>query len=117
MTSRGATGNRPESLDSADTMPRELATPPPPSRYSYRAATKEIEREISAGERGTQKDVANYCNLTEQQFSHRMRGVNAKFTVEHFGAIADFFKAPPGWPFVPRGEPARASTAKHKKAR
>jgi transcriptional regulator with XRE-family HTH domain len=93
-------------------MPRELAKPPPKSRYSYKAATTEIEKEISAGERGTQKDVASYLNLTEQQFSHRMRGVNAKFTVEHFGAIADFFKAPAGWPFVPMTDEERAARAR-----
>lgn len=82
-------------------MSRELAQPPPPSRYSYKDATREIARELATREVGTQKQVAGYCNLTEQQFSHRMRGVWSKFTVEHFGAIADHLKMPAGWPFIP----------------
>jgi hypothetical protein len=83
-------------------MSRELAQPPPKSRYSYKSATREIARELSSREEaGLQKQVAGYCNLTEPQFSHRMRGVYSFFKVEHFGAIADFLEMPPGWPFVP----------------
>jgi hypothetical protein len=87
-------------------MSRELAKPPPPSRYSYARAVLEVERVLDTLPAGTQKQVAGYCNLTEQQFSHRMRGVQAKFTLEHLGAIADFFKMPAGWPFV-TAEPRR----------
>ena len=39
-------------------MSRELAEPPPPSRYSYAAATKEVARELATRERGTQKQLA-----------------------------------------------------------
>lgn len=96
-------------------MPRELAKPPPKSRYSYREATLEIERQLVKRDRGAQKEVAGYCNLTEQQFSHRMRGVNAFFKIEHFGAIADFWKAPPGWPFVPWTDDEAATRGRRKR--
>lgn len=91
-------------------MSKPLAAPLPESRYSYRAAVLEVEKEIAEAERGVQKQLANELGLTEPQFSHRMRGKNAKFQVEHFGAIADFFKAPQGWPFV-------ALTAEERKRR
>jgi hypothetical protein len=94
-------------LSFAVTMSRKLAEPPPESRYSYQRATAEVEREISDRGVGAQKQVAGYLNLTEQQFSHRMRGAYAKFSVQHFGAIADHFKMPQGWPFVPLAASAR----------
>lgn len=97
-------------------MSKSLAKRPPPSRYSYEAVTEEIERALSsdaARSKGiTQKDVAFHCNLTEAQFSHRMRGVYSQFEVEHFGAIADFLKAPAGWPFVQWNEAARTGPPK-----
>lgn len=103
MASYRAPGKRAEPLDSR-AMPRDLAKPPPKSRYSYAAATLEVEKQLTKRGRGAQKQVAGYCNLTEQQFSHRMRGVYAFFEIEHFGAIADFLRMPPGWPFVPLAE-------------
>lgn len=85
-------------------MPPRRAKSPPESRYSYDRITEEIQSAIERTKRErpgfTQKDVASYCNLTEQQFSHRMSGIRVWFKVEDLGAIADFLRAPPGWPFV-----------------
>lgn len=82
-------------------MPRSLPSPPPPSRYAYRRIVEEIEAQIDIRGVGAQKAVAAYVNLDESAFSHRLTGVKSKFTVEQLGAIADFWKAPAGWPFIP----------------
>lgn len=82
-------------------MSKQLPKPTPPSRYSYRRVAEEIEALIDLGDVGEQKAAASAAGLDESAFSHRLTGIKSKFTVEQFGCIADHFKAPPGWPFVP----------------
>jgi hypothetical protein len=81
-------------------MPKPLPNELPRSRYSYEAVTLEIERILSSRKRGAKAVAARACNLRPQAFSQRLRGLESKFKVEHFGAIADSLNAPPGWPFV-----------------
>ena len=100
-------------------MPKSLPVPPPPSRYSYRAAVEEIGRCIDEEAKKpnglTQKQIAGAANLDESAFSHRRTGAKSKLTLEHIGAIADFLNAPPGWPFVPGGDAPNARPTKKKR--
>jgi hypothetical protein len=102
-------------------MPKQLPTPTPESRYSYRRAADEVAAEID--ERtdlegpGFQKQVAGAIGLDESAFSHRLTGVKSKFTIEQLGAIADFLQAPPGWPFVPRKRAGRSRSTTDAKKR
>ncbi len=82
-------------------MPKPLPEPLPVSRYVYDRIVQEIEAKIDASELGTQKLIAAAAHLDESAFSHRMTGGKSRFKVEHLGAIADYFKAPTGWPFLP----------------
>jgi hypothetical protein len=106
----------PVMADTIRRVPRKLPGRPPVGRYSYEEATKEVERLLDRLGRGSAKQLAVYLDMTEAQFSHRMRGVYARFSLEHFGAIADWAareareQPPPGWPFerwrvvAPRGK-------------
>jgi hypothetical protein len=85
-------------------MPKQLPTPPPVSRYSYRRVVEEIEAQLDKRDIGEQKVVANAAGLDESAFSHRLTGAKSKFNLEQLGAIADFWRAPAGWPFIPWGE-------------
>lgn len=90
-------------------MPKRPAEPLPRSRYTYEAVRAEIRTrvpELKKGKRdpgtwGIQKLVADRCNLPAPAFNKRLRGLSEKLEVEHLGAIADFFNAPPGWPLIP----------------
>jgi hypothetical protein len=98
-------------------MPKPLPSQPPTSRFSYRRVVEEIEAQIDGRGIGAQKAVAGYVNLDESAFSHRLTGVKSKFTVEQLGAIADFWRAPTGWPFIPwdEAEQREAAWKKHRK--
>lgn len=78
------------------------------SRYSQRLVTAEIRQALARkNERGTHKKLADALGLeTSQQLSHRLAGDYA-FSVEELGAVADFFDAPLGWPFIPWSIAAR----------
>ena len=81
-------------------MPKKPEITIPESRYAYERATHEIDRALHQRGRGSRKAAAAACMLTASQFSKRMMGVE-RFSVEHFGLIADHLQAPPGWPFIP----------------
>jgi hypothetical protein len=82
-------------------MPPTSGADLPVSRYSYEAVTLEIQLLLRKKGHGSKKLAAAAAQLTASQFSKRLRGAPEKFEVEHLGAIADWAKAPPGWPFVP----------------
>ena len=88
-------------------MPRSLKTRPPPGPYTYKAVVVEIEGLINRKGRGSQKELASFVGLTENQFSKRLRGLGARFSIEQIGAIAAWATddkgkpAPLGWPWIP----------------
>jgi hypothetical protein len=90
-------------------MSKTSQLPLPRSRYNYESVRAEIRTrvpEVKKGPRdpetwGVQKLVAARCNLTPASFNKRLRGLSEQLKVEHLGAIADFFNAPPGWPLIP----------------
>ncbi len=82
-------------------MPKQLPSPTPESRYSYRRVVDEIENQIDRRGIGAQKAVAAAIGLDESAFSHRLTGAKSKFNIEQLGAIADHWDAPAGWPFIP----------------
>jgi hypothetical protein len=85
-------------------MPKPLARPPPRSRYSYERVVDEIAHRIAMLPRGTTARLARELGLETHQFSHRLRGVKAKFSPEQIGAISDFIVpggAPVAWPWYP----------------
>lgn len=69
-------------------------------RYSTKAVSLEIAAAIKRRGRGTHKDLAAHMGWTSQQLSHRLAVDTTRWRIEQIGAIAEFFKAPPGWPFV-----------------
>lgn len=85
-------------------MPRRLANATPPSRYSYQRVREEIARRIRLLERGTTVRLAAAMAIEPHQFSHRLRGLKARFTIEQIGVIADEIVpggAPTAWPYIP----------------
>lgn len=55
----------------------------------------------SEGTRILDKTLASVVGVSPGQFSRKIHMTGeSKFTVEEFGALADFFQAPPGWPFI-----------------
>lgn len=83
-------------------MPKTLPIPTPRSRYSREAAVAEVVAELAdrAGDE-PQKAVAQAIGLDEAQFSHRLADRKSHFSIEQLGAMADYWRMPPGWPFVP----------------
>jgi hypothetical protein len=84
-------------------MAHDDPRPPAPrvGRYSVGRAAGEVERHIqSAKKRGTHVRAAEALGISSQQLSHRIDGTY-KFTIEELGILADHFRAPPGWPFIP----------------
>jgi hypothetical protein len=69
-------------------------------RYSLAAVAVEIANQIGRQGRGTHKALAAHLGITSQQLSHRLAIDTARLKIEEIGSIADFFNAPPGWPFV-----------------
>lgn len=90
-------------------MPRTAKDPRPEprSRYGYEKACAEIEKVLDRKGRGSRKDAATALGLKAPQFSKRMGAtweIGERFRVEDFGTLADWAKAPPGWPFIPWDE-------------
>lgn len=79
-------------------MPRRPK--PPPGRYTLAKVSREIEDRIRIKGRGSQKEAANALGITEQAFSAKLRGVETNWNVEEIGQLADFWDAPPGWPWI-----------------
>jgi hypothetical protein len=75
--------------------------PRPTSRYTVRRATEEIEEQLRVRGRGSRKEVALAIGLDEAAFSHKMRGLKTRFSVEEIGRIASHWNAPIGWPWLP----------------
>lgn len=72
-----------------------------PSRYSTDRVCDEIEAALSARDLDD-KEVAVAVGISQPQFSHKLRTrKGSSWRIEELGLIADFLKAPPGWPFVP----------------
>jgi hypothetical protein len=69
-------------------------------RYSAKHVSLEIAAAIARKGRGTHKALAAHMGWTSQQLSHRLAVDTTRWKVEEIGAIADFMRAPPGWPFV-----------------
>ncbi len=81
-------------------MAKSLEALPERSRYSYEQICLEIESRLS--KRGMQARAAEACLLATPQFNKRLhRTSTERFEIEHLGAIADFLRAPPGWPLIP----------------
>jgi hypothetical protein len=81
------------------------------TRYTTRGATLEIAERLRKLGRGSRKEVALSLGLTEQAFSHKMRGVYTSLTVEEIGQIAEHLDAPTGWPWIPWSEGERIDAA------
>lgn len=81
-------------------MPKQLPTPTPAGRYTYRRVVVAISEQIDARGFGAQKAAAAAVGLDESGFSHRLAGVKSRFTIEQLGALADHWEMPEGWPFV-----------------
>jgi hypothetical protein len=69
-------------------------------RYSLPAVALEIAHQIGRQGRGTHKALAAHMGISSQQLSHRLAIDTTRLKLEEIGVIADFFNAPPGWPFV-----------------
>lgn len=70
-------------------------------RYSVREATAEVRKAMDRSVPPLlDKEVAAELDLDAGTFSYKIRMTKSSFSVEEFGVIADFFRAPPGWPFV-----------------
>lgn len=88
-------------------MPRPIKNKPPPGPYSYKSVCEEIERLILRRGHGSQKELASFIGLTEQQFSKRLHDAGARFSLEQVSAITAWATdekgrpAPIGWPWVP----------------
>jgi hypothetical protein len=82
-------------------MPKPLPDGLPRGRYDYVAVCDEIRRVLKREGRGSYKTAAAACKLKATAFSQRLRGKESRFELEHLGALADRFDAPPGWPLVP----------------
>ncbi len=84
-------------------MPPARNKPVPPSRYSRAKIAIEIRDELRRQRRQggpTMAAVAHHLGLrVRQDLSHRLSGAY-KLEIEEIGAIADFLKAPEGWPFI-----------------
>jgi hypothetical protein len=79
-------------------MPRRPK--PPPGRYTLRKVSLEIEDQLRIRGRGSQKEAANALGISEQSFSAKQRGVETNWKIEEIGQLADYWKAPPGWPWI-----------------
>ncbi len=81
---------------------RDPVKPPKQTRYRYVDVVVEIERYLDRRGRGAAKEAAKLLGMTESQFSKRLRGVHARFSIEQLGALALWADhSPPGWPLVP----------------
>lgn len=85
--------------------------PIPEPRYTLETATHEIADRLRKKGRGSRKAVALGIGLTEQAFSHKMRGVYTSLDIDEIGRIATFLDAPTGWPWIPWGEGERIDAA------
>jgi hypothetical protein len=79
----------------------------PPARYTLKRATEEIADRLRVRGRGSRKEVALAIGLTEQAFSHKMRGVYTSLDIEEIGRIATYLDAPTGWPWISWSEGER----------
>jgi hypothetical protein len=70
-------------------------------RYTYEAVILELQILLKKKGHGSKKLAAATADLLPTQFSKRLRGSPERFTIEQLGRIADWAKAPPGWPFIP----------------
>lgn len=66
-------------------------------------AAREVHRTIQNHPRGTHASVARELGISSQQLSHRLAN-DYDFTLEEIGIVADFLRAPAGWPFISWGE-------------
>ena len=80
-------------------MPKKPPREIPSSRHSYAAVAAEITRYTKAV-RGRHKEIAGILHLTSQQLTHRIRGVQTELTIDEIGVIADWARAPLGWPLL-----------------
>lgn len=73
----------------------------PVGRYSVKEATAEVRKAMDRSAPPIlDKEMAAHLDLDPGSFSNKIRMTKSSFTVEEFGVVADFFDAPPGWPFV-----------------
>jgi hypothetical protein len=73
----------------------------PVGRYSTREATTEVRKAMDRSLPPIlDKEMAAHLGLDAGTFSYKIRMTKSSFTIEELGVIADFFRAPPGWPFV-----------------
>jgi hypothetical protein len=77
-------------------------------RYSAEAAAVEVRRAMSTrpgpdGQLVSQKMLAGFLGISEGQLSRKIRMSDGKseFNINELGMLADFFRAPLGWPFLP----------------
>lgn len=71
------------------------------SRYSIAEATAEVRKAMGRSRPPVaDKVMAAELGLNPGSFSAKINMTRSTFTVEEFGKVADFFDAPPGWPFV-----------------
>lgn len=91
----------------APRMPRKNKNRPPVGPYTYKGVVEEIERLVLRKGHGSQKELASFIGLTEQQFSKRLHDAGARFDLEQISAIAAWATdekgrpAPLGWPWIP----------------
>ena len=74
----------------------------PPSRYSVAECCLRIEKAMGRSRPAVlNKQLAAELDMNPGTFSHKLRNTGkSTFTVEELGLIADWFDAPPGWPFI-----------------
>lgn len=83
-------------------MPKKTKARELVSRYSTKAATLQVEMAMGRSRPVlTNREMAAQIGLKEDVFSRKINLSRSSFSLEEFGAIADFFNAPVGWPMLP----------------
>lgn len=78
---------------------KTLPDPLPVNRYDRIKIGQEVINTIAAFKsRGLHTRIAEYMGMSSQQLTHRLQG-ESELKIEEAGCIADFLKAPAGWPF------------------